>query len=77
MARTVRTILRVSDVPTSRSMRSSMVALPEKVEDDPVCHHQLAFPLVSLATSPRIAPRPHFRHVIISTLRAGPAFLQD
>jgi hypothetical protein len=83
MALSVQTILTVSDVPTSRSTRSSMVALPEQVERIRKCAvfqaarsggHQIAFPL----GKPRHVaahPPPHFRHVNVSTLRAGPTFL--
>jgi hypothetical protein len=79
MALTVRTILRVSDVPTSLTPRSSMVALPEQVERIGKCGvFQAAIRLATSSHSPFCdlglaahRTRPHFRHVIISTLRAG------
>jgi hypothetical protein len=40
---------------------------------DPVCH-QLAFPLCDPRHVAADRTRPHFCHVIISTLRAGPTF---
>jgi hypothetical protein len=46
------------------------------IRHDPVCH-QLTFPLCDPRHVAADPARPHFRHVIISTLRAGPAFLQD
>jgi hypothetical protein len=61
MALTVRTILGVCDVPTSRPMRSSMVSLPEQVERIGKCRVLQAarpgLPPARIVTLPRIALR--------------------